>query len=225
MKLQTERIVIFFLLIVVTGLSLRSCFRKEKENIILKEAVQIKEDSTSFWKDSLGRIHAQKKLIEADMSSLRAVYRDRIDSITSALQIKSNDLQSALTARTTSQGTVKPTIDTIRKDSIALYKFHFSDQWLTLDGLIAPSPTITYRFTDSLVLTTYRKRRNLLRSDIYVDGYSLNPNVRLQNITGIKVASAPVGRLGIGPYLGYGFTGNGIGPSFGISIQYRLLNF
>lgn len=225
MKFQVERIVIFFLLIVVTGLSLRSCFRKEKENIVLKEAVQIKEDSTSFWKDSLGRIHAQKRLIEADMGSLRAVYRDKIDSISAALQIKTSDLQAALTARTISQGTVKPTVDTIRKDSTTQYKFHFADSWLTLDGLISPDPTISYRFTDSLVFTTYKKRRNLLRSDVYVDGYSLNPNVRIQNITGIRVGSAPAGRFGIGPYFGYGFTGNGIGPSVGISFHYSLIRF
>ncbi|MDR6565478.1 DUF6549 family protein [Chitinophaga ginsengisegetis] len=225
MKFQIERFVIIFLLIVITGLSLRSCLRKEKENIVLKEAVQIKEDSTSFWKDSLGRIHAQKRLIEADLSSLRTVYRDRIDSITAALQIKSGDLQAALTARTVSQGTVKPIVDTIRQDSVTKYKFHFADTWLTLDGLISSEPSISYRFTDSLVFTTYKKRRNLLRSDVYVDGYSLNPNVRLQNITGIRVGTVPAGRFGIGPYFGYGFTGNGIGPSVGISFHYSLIRF
>jgi hypothetical protein len=225
MKYQVQRVVIFFLLIVCTGLSFKSCLRKEKENIVLKEAYQIREDSTSFWKDSLGRVHAQKKLIEADIASIRTVYRLQIDSITAALEIKSNDLQAAITARTVIQGTIKPVVDTIRTDSSQNYKFHFSDSWLTLDGLISSEPSISYRFTDSLVFTTYRKRRNLFKSDVYVDGYSLNPNARIQNITGLRVTTVRPGRIGIGPYFGYGFTGNGIGPSIGISIQYALFRF
>lgn len=225
MKFQTERILIVFLLIVVATLSLRSCFRKERENIVLKEAVQIKEDSTSFWIDSLGRTHAQKRNIEADLASLRTLYHVQIDSLTAALEIKDKELQGVIMTSSSATAKVIPKVDTIRVDSSIGYKFRYNDKWLTLEGIISKDPYISYAFRDSLVLTTYTKRTGIFRKEVYVDGYSLNPNVRITNITGIRVATQNTSRLGFGPYVGYGWTGQKWQPNIGVSFHYSLIRF
>ena len=223
MKFQTERILIVFLLIVITALSLRSCFRKERENVVLKEAVQIKEDSTSFWKDSLGRMHAQKRNIEADLASIRTLYHLQLDSLTTALEVKESALQAVIITKSSASGRVIPKVDTVLVDSSVGYRFRYNDKWLALDGVIAKEPYISYQFQDSLVLTTYSKKVGWFRKETYVDGYSLNPNVRITNITGIRVSTQNTSRIGFGPYVGYGWNGRQWQVTAGVSVHYSLI--
>lgn len=225
MKFATERILIFFLLIIITALSLRSCLRKEKENIALQNAVLIKEDSTSFWKDSLGRVHAQKRQLEGNINSLRTLYKAQLDSIARTLKIKENDIQGVTMLKTTGSGSLTPKIDTLTVDSSFQYKFSYSDKWLTLDGIISSKPLLRYSYSDSLIITTYSKRLGLFRRQTYLDAYSLNPNLHIANVTGIKVTPLPSGRFGFGPYFGYGFNGHELGFTFGLSVHYSLIRF
>lgn len=226
MQQVKHRIIIVFLLVIVTALSLRGCFRKEKEKAILRDVVEIQQDSTSYWKDQFNTEHASKQLADADLSSLRAAYGSLLDTIKARTGSKGEDLQAVTAASTSGTGKVTPKIDTVYlPDSSMAYKFRYNDRWLDLDGIIGKEPVINYRFSDSIVLTTYRKKVGFLRKATYVDGYSLNPNVRITGLTGIRVSSAKPKRFGVGPYIGYGWNGSSWTPNIGISLQYSIIKF
>lgn len=226
MKQPTQRIVIAFLLIVVTALSLQTCFRKETENALLKDIVEIKQDSTEYWKDLWGQEHAQKKLSEGNYSSLRAAYRNLLDSVKTRVGANSGDLEGVTTAGTVTTGKIRPVVDTVYlPDSTRILKFSYNDRWLDLAGIVGKDPIIDYRFTDTIVFTTYRKKTGFLKKHTYIDGYSLNPNVRITGITGIRVNDQRPHRFSIGPYLGYGWNGDRWAPSAGVSVQLSLIKF
>lgn len=226
MQQVTQRIIIVFLLVVVTALSLKSCFRKQKENAILKDVVEIKQDSTSFWKDRYDTEHAGKQVAEANLSSLRVAYGALIDTIQARTGSKGSDLQAVTAASTSGTGKVTPKIDTVYlADSSREYKFRYNDRWLDLDGIIGKESLINYRFSDSIVLTTYRKKTGFLRKATYLDGYSLNPNVRITGLTGVRVSNNKQQRFGIGPYVGYGWNGSSWSPNVGISFHYSFIKW
>ncbi len=226
MKQVTQRLIIAFLLIVVTALSLETCFRKESENAILKDIVEVKQDSTTYWKDLYGQEHARKIQSEANYSSLQLVHRDLLDSIQVRTGVKDDDLQGVTAAGSVAAGKVRPIVDTIYlPDSTRLFKLSYNDRWLDLSGIVGQDPVIDYRFTDSIVFTSYRKRTGFLKRQTYVDGYSLNPNVRITGITGIRVDDRRSHRFSVGPYLGYGWNGDRWSPSAGVSVQLSLIKF
>ena len=227
MQQTVQRIIIFSLLILIAALSLKTCFRKQKENAILKDIVEIRQDSTQFWKDKFNTEHAEKRIIEGNLATLQVVYHDLIDSVQNRLNIKnSNDLQSTLTAGTAASGVIHPTVDTVlNSDSTKEFRFRFNDRWLDLSGIIGDRPVISYRFSDSVVFTTYSKRVSMFKKETYIDGYSLNPNVKISGIVGIRISNDRQSRWGIGPYIGVGWTGVTWSPSAGISLHYSLIKF
>lgn len=226
MQQTTQRIIIIFLLVTVTALSLKSCFHQKKENAILKDVVEIKQDSTSYWKDRFNTEHGEKLSADASLSTLRSVYNQLLDSVSNRLDVKDNSIQSVTAASTSGSGKIVPKLDTIHSpDSTLQYRFRYKDRWLDLDGIVGKDPSISYQFRDSIVFTTYKKKVGLLKRQTYIDGYSLNPNVRVTGITGIRVSNIKERRFGLGPYLGYGWNGAKWSPSAGISIHYSLLKF
>jgi hypothetical protein len=226
MKNTIQRVIMAFLLITITVMSLRMCFQKEKENANLKTVVEIKQDSTKHWKDLYNTEHAEKQLADANYSSLRVVYGELLDSVSNRLNSKPNDVQAVTTAGTIATGSIRPTIDTVLlSDSTAGYRFNYKDKWLSLDGIISKEPVINYMFSDSVVFTSYRRKTGFLRKDTYIDGYSLNPNVRITGITGIRVSNPRKDRFSVGPYIGYGWNGSTWSPSIGISLQYSVIKF
>lgn len=125
------------------------------------------------------------------------------------------------TVGTITKGTIKPIVDTVYlKDSTTAYNFKYNDNWLSLNGTIGKESIINYQFKDSIVLTTRRKKNKL-----YIDGYSLNPNVQLTGITHLQLTNDKQTRFAIGPYVGYGWNGRKWSPSIGISVQYSLVKF
>lgn len=134
---------------------------------------------------------------------------------------KSAKPQQITAVGTVTKGTIKPIVDTVYlKDSTTAYNFRYNDSWLSLNGTIGKTPVINYLFRDSLVLTTYRKKKKL-----YINAYSLNPNVQLTGITNLQIANDKQTRFAIGPYIGYGWNGRKWSPSMGISVQYSLIKF
>ena len=220
-----ERIIIVALLIAVAALSLRSCFRKEKENSILKDVVESKNDSTTFWKDAAGREHAQRKVVEANISTIKAVFRAEIDSITGVLKIREKDIQGFISAGHQTSGEIKPRIDTVQTPTDTSYLLQYDDRWLSLSGRVGKVSFLRYQVRDSLIFTTYSKRVGLFRREVYLDGYSLNPSAQITGITSLRISAPAVHRFGAGPYVGYGFDGRQWAPSAGISVHYSLIKF
>ena len=138
-----------------------------------------------------------------------------------ALIIKSAEKKQVTAVGTIHKGTVRPIVDTVYlKDSTTEYNFKYNDHWLSLNGTIGKTPVINYLFKDSIILTTYRKNKKL-----YIDAYSLNPNVQLTGITNLQLANDKQTRFAIGPYVGYGWNGRKWSPSVGVSIQYSFIKF
>jgi hypothetical protein len=170
-------------------------------------------DSTTYWKDRYGTEHITRLAADANVLSSKKL----LDSVKARIN---NKPQTITAVGATTSGTVKPVIDTIYLDSTTEYNFKYNDQWLSLDGTIGKSSLINYRFTDSIIITTYKKN-----NQTYIDGYSLNPNVHLTGITALRLTTDKQTRFAIGPYVGYGWNGGGGALSIGISLQYSILKF
>lgn len=185
-----------------------------------------REDSLQHYKDAAGREHALRKQTEASLSTLKVYYGRTIDSVTRVLNIKEKQLQQFITASTRTEGSVRIQVDTFYTDTTTLYRFNYSDQWLYLDGAMDGGLFVNYKFTDSIIITQFWKRRWFLgRKQYYVDGYSLNPNTRFTGLSSVKVGSKAPGRIGIGPYIGYGWNGAAWTPSAGVSLHYSMIRF
>ena len=230
MKFQTERMVIFALLILVAYLALSTCFKKVKQNETLQNIVESKTDTIYRYKDIAGNEHAQKQVAEADIALLKAAYTKELDSVTKLLQIKDRQLQAVTAAGLINSGSITPKIDTVWIDSSKRFDFHlsFNDKWMSLSGVIGPEPVINYQLQDSILITTFYKKTGFLglgKRQLVIDGYSLNPNVRFTGLTGLRVPSKEPGRFSLGPYLGYGYSNGRWAPSAGIALNYSLIRF
>jgi uncharacterized protein YfbU (UPF0304 family) len=226
-----QRLIIVALLCLVTFLSLRTCAKKQAEVKKMENVIEVKNDSLHKYKDEAGNNHAQKVLAQADMAVLKTAYFREIDSLTNLLEIKDKQLQAYAGVSTSTEGTVIPRVDTIVIDTanhIVSYPFNYTDKWLSLHGNIGPKSFINYQLTDSIVITTYDKKTGFLglgKRQTYIDAFSLNPNVRVTGLDGFRVPVKQPGRLGIGPFVGYGFNNGRLAPTAGISIQYSIIRF
>ncbi|RFM30017.1 hypothetical protein [Deminuibacter soli] len=229
MIFQKERLIIVALLLVIAYMSLTTCFKKAQQNQVLTKLVETKNDTLQHKKDEAGREHGEKIMAEADIALLKTAYTQQIDSITAILKIKDDQLQSYTGITTTTSGTVRPRIDTIYLDSGRQeYGLNYNDRWLSLKGTIGAKPILNYTLQDSLVITTYTKKTGLFglgKKEVYIDAFSLNPNMRVTGLTGFRVPVKQPGRWSIGPFIGYGYSGNKWAPTGGFSIQYSLIRF
>ena len=182
-------------------------------------------DSTSYYRDLYYTEHATREVVEADLASVHSHYGAQLDSIEKRTGVKGKNIKSVTAVSSAVSGSIKPSVDTLSLDSTVTYRLSYQDGWLKLQGEISRTPTISYLVKDSLIFTTYQKRAGLFRKDTYLDGYSLNPAVHIAGITAIRIASEKPQRVGIGPYLGYGWNGIKWAPSAGIAIHYSLVKF
>ncbi|WP_346320759.1 DUF6549 family protein [Chitinophaga sp. YIM B06452] len=222
--MKWDNIIIAGLLALVAFLAIRSC--RGKEDIIgsLRDLQAIKEDSIRYWKDAAGTEHAERQVAEATLEAAEIVWRHELDSQAALLKVKKRHIQALATIGTTASGTVAPVVVTISQPGQpCTHQLQYDDRWLTLRGTVADTSTITYQVRDSLTLTTYRKKVGLFRYKTVVDAYSHNPSVRITGLSSLQIKTAELGRLGIGPYVGYGFDGRRWTPSVGISVHFSLI--
>lgn len=214
------------LLFLITVLLVKSYLQNKSSNSRSDKIEQIKQDSTCYYRDLYYTEHATREVIEADLAAVQAHYGATMDSIKKRTDIKDKDIQAITTLSTVAAGTIIPAVDTLPSlDSAVTFRLSYQDDWLKLHGEISRTPTISYLVKDSIIFTTYQKRTGLFKKDTYLDGYSLNPAVHIAGITAIRITSENPQRVGIGPYLGYGWNGVKWAPSAGISIHYSLVKF
>jgi len=187
---------------------------------------EIRQDSVKHWMDKQGREHGQVRLAEADIASLRAVYRGEMDSVMAALKIQQKQIQALTVLGVTTAGRIRPEVEDFKIADRTYKKFHYGDPYLELDGILTDTPFISYKIFDSLIVTTYSKRKWFLgRKEIFLDAYSRNPAAHISGLIGLKVATEKPKRFGVGPYFGYGFNGQAWQPSIGLALQYSLIKF
>jgi hypothetical protein len=126
----------------------------------------------------------------------------------------------------TTAGHVRPDVEDVRINDKDYKRFSYKSPYLTLEGVLADTPYINYSTFDSLIVTTYFKKKWFLgKKETFVDAYSLNPNAHISGLVGLKVATEKPKRFGLGPYIGYGYSGDKWQPSVGLSLQYSLIRF
>lgn len=220
-----ERVGIIGLLLLVILLAVRTCSRQVEEKVEQREVFVQREDSLQHYKDAYGREHAVRIQSQAAIETVGFVYRDEIDSLKAALDIKEKQLQSFALVGLQNQGDIRPVLERLPGDTCN-YRLSYRDEWMELSGVTAPTPAIHYRMTDSLIVTTYWKRKWLLgRKQTYIDAYSLNPHVTVKGLTGVRILSERPKRWSLGPYVGYGFNGAQWQPTIGVGLQYAVIRF
>ncbi len=220
-SLKIHRYVIVALIAAIAILSFRACVSRGEKLDQYKEVVQLQHDTIVQYQDVAGNQHAQVAIQQADMEFLKALHAKEIDSILYLLNIKDKQVQGVTMASTSTAATIKPRVDTVFVDSSHTdYNLTYTDKWLKINGKIGSNNFLKYSYKDSLIFTTL-VTKNLLR----VDAYSLNPNTTITGLTSIKIPIPKEKKWGLGPYMGYGFDGNKMQASAGISLHYSLIRF
>lgn len=119
------------------------------------------------------------------------------------------------------------------------YSLTIDDGYLYLTGLFSPggSPTLggteggyQYTVTDSISIAYAWTRKGIwpFRSNdkLMVSFHGQNPNTRLQSVTSLVIQDTEKKRFAIGPYAGYGITGDGrLTPQVGIGVMWSMVKF
>lgn len=211
-------------------LGMRSCGTAIKKVIQKDVVIEQRSDSLQHYKDAYGTEHAQLSEARANTAGLRQMYGSYIDTLTARLDIKEKQLQAFATIGTQTTGSVQLAITKEASDAgDTVRRFSYSDRWLDVTGAVYDAPhlsQLTYAIRDSLTYTSYWRRTWFLgRKSYYIDAYSLNPATTITGLTGARVAQEKAGRIGIGPFIGYGFDGKQWRTTAGISLHYSLLRF
>lgn len=225
-------------IVVIAGLcialfiSVDRCNKNRKDadtNAGLATALQAK---VSNWKDKYGTEHAEKLALVGNVKQLKAANIHLIDTVAKLLKVKPKHIRNISAGSIETSREVITKIDTLflTADSTKqAYSFTYQDKWLDLKGEIEQEQIrMRYRSFDSVVFTTYEKKRKgflNFHRDVYVDGYSTNPHSRVKGITGIKVSEEKRKRFGAGPYIGYGFDGQQMRLTIGVSVNYDVIQF
>lgn len=214
-------------LVIVAILAFRSCKRNKEQTADVNEIIKIQRDTVHHWTDKEGRDHGRVQLAEADAATLRALY-PAMDEMMRTMKIQQKQIQALTAMSVRTSGEVVPTVDTVVINDKAYQHFVYEDSYLKLDGILDETPLIKYEIFDSLTVATFSKRKGFLglgKKEIFVDAYSTNPNAHIKGLTGLRVASEPAKRFGVGPCVSFGYNGHEWQPSVGVSLQYSLIKF
>lgn len=186
-----------------------------------------KKEPPVKYKDKGGTTHTEKKVAVADVKTIKASYQKIIDSLTDVIKIKDKQLKDVVAVGTKTTGTFKPVIDTIYIDSIPTVTASFSDNYLSIFGVVNEDSTWTYSYHDSLMLTTYWKKSGFLKlkKTLMLDAFSMNPNTTIEGLSAIKISEAKPKKWAIGFNVSYGYDGVKWKPVVGVGINYNIIRF
>lgn len=190
-----------------------------------KSVAKVETEQAKFWRNKEGQSRAQAKVAEANIKIIEQTYRAEIKGLREKLAIKPKNLNALTTITTTTTDTLVVTLrDTIFSDTTHARAFSYRDRWITMNGhFLRTEAFITYNVKDSITLATSYRRKNFFgKRQLYVDAISHNPNTTVTGIKSISVPQRRPGRLGIGPFVGYGL---GAGPVVGVGVSYHLIRF
>lgn len=158
-----------------------------------KAVVKVTETAPITYTDKGGTKHTEKQTTVADLETLKSVYQKQIDSLTDLLNAKQRELDYVTGISTEATGKVKPKIDTVYLErggkTVAQTSVSYSDKWLTFKGVVDNDSSWSYHYRDSIILVSYYKKSGFLKlhSQLYIDGFSLNPNSKISGLTTYSV--------------------------------------
>lgn len=209
--------------IVLLILKIKSCNDSKISYSDVTLVIESKSEPAIIYVDESGHTHAKKEIAETDIRTVKIAYQKEIDSLTALIKIKEGEIKYYVGLSTSTSGKVVPVI--VKDSSGCVTDFSYSDKWSSIKGSIVPTPVIEYNFRDSLVITGYKKGGGLFkRSQNFIDAFSVVPNVKVNNLTGFNIGTKDPGRIGVGPYVGYGWNGTW-NWSAGVSLHYSLIRF
>ncbi len=184
------------------------------------------------YTDDSGYTHAEAPVTTAaDVTAINEYYQSIIADLVKRLpqKTKVSDVQEVKLVGTTDSNNFKPRIDTIYKDGKPLYQsINYKSKWFKFNGNTHPDSVWHLVATDSIALLTYWKRSGFLRlkRELYIDGFSFNPDINVKGLTAIKLNAAQPKKWGIGFTLGYGI-GKDLQPQpfVGFGIQRTFIRF
>lgn len=187
--------------------------------------IAAKNYDVEYWKDEAGNYKARTKAAEIEARHIEEYYGQKFDSVEYMLKlagIKIKQLQSITHVKTVTERTID-TVKLVEKDSLT-YSFSFQDKWLAISGEVNRSHISFDQILgrDSLSIISYYKREKWYKpKTLYVEATSHNPYTKFTGVQQFKIKEEKPKRFGIGPYVGYGFSGTQIG----IGVQYSVIRF
>lgn len=185
-----------------------------------------------YYTDDSGYTHAEAPVTTAaDVTAINEYYQGIIADLVKRLpqKTKVSDVQEVKLVGTTDSTSFKPKIDTFYKDGKPFYQsINYKSKWFKFNGNTHPDSVWHLVATDSIALLTYWKRSGFLRlkRELYIDGFSFNPDINVKGLTAIKLNAAQPKKWGIGFTVGYGI-GYDLKPQpiLGFGIQRTFIRF
>lgn len=114
--------------------------------------------------------------------------------------------------------TVTNTVVEYIQGELPTYKWKFKDEWIDLSGVSKEANTqFSLEVTNKYDVALYEKKKQYK-----IDITNYNPYSKTTNIQSFYKSKPRQKRVGIGPYIGYGYN-NGFGFQAGIGITYNIL--
>jgi hypothetical protein len=205
-----------------------------KQSSYYSGIISAKEDSLKIWQDEAGRWRAEATTAQVSKKDLMVFFCAEKKQIQEDFNIKLKNVTGYLRANMETIGEVSVKADSgtqivvCNSNGSDTAQFHYSDTWTNFDAkLFKNQLIIPYKTRDSIAFISSIKHLGFLGlggTKAMLDGISYNPNSKISGITNIEV-KVPAERVGIGPYLGYGFNGSKWSLSAGIAIHYSLVKF
>jgi hypothetical protein len=191
MKQQLTSLFKFFVVtVIVIGViwawsQTRGCNKAKQTVSTIRQITRYDTANAHKWHDLYNQEHTTNGVLRASFRDFELMYGSKFDSLKKQLNIRNKQLQSLSEALVTAHGVVITTtvIDTLI-DSSLTYTFAYSDDNTVIAGVAGKDSTvIRYSVDVPLSITTYWKRRWFLgRKHYYIDAYSRNSNITVDNI-------------------------------------------
>lgn len=209
---------------------MKNCQKQTKEE---NKIYQNLNDSTTFYKDKLGRNHAEYSILQGEKANLLLNIKTK-DSTIIELQKLVKDNKSNLSNG--GDAVIVHTKDTITKSTITTiiplkdscdveYTTSYRDKWLDYKIQAKKDTTLLkLELTNQYSVIIGSKRDKWYqKKKAFVDVVNDNPYDKIKTVRAYQVEDkSKTQRIIIGLQIGYGITKSGFSPYGGIGITYKL---
>jgi hypothetical protein len=218
-------IVLAIALVIATSFAISKCNKKKEVTHTIKQQA-VKDAPVQHYTDNAGTDHAAKPVAEAqDNEAMLDYYQSIIDSQATLLDVKSKYIKEHLSVGTVSTGSVNGTAqDYDEKAQPCPDSLQFMDRWFKGIASKDTGWHLNYQVKDSIVFNQYEKKKGWFSRQLFMDGYSLNPNTRITGLSNIKITPAKK-RWGIGATIIVTYDGSKWKPVAGVGLQYNFIRF
>lgn len=221
--------ILIAVLTVVLFFSLKGCAKREiREHFIIQAAEQA-PDTGRVWHDRYDKEHRRAEVAESDRKTMQLAYAGIMDSVAKLNGIKVKQIQQITWLTTELAGQHTAAVTNTRSASGTSVDFQYKDRWVSIYGTGAifqdslSDIALVYQVSDSLLITTMRRRTGWFRKGTFVDVTSANPEVHVLGLHSIAVRDKPK-RWGIGLQVGARWDGQWR-PYVGAGLSFNLIRF